>query len=314
MDDQLHKTGEGQTIVPTDPAKVALADKPIEDLEKDLATALDSKQGETPAPSESPSSPELKPTPASPETVPVEQAAVKETPQQPEAAKPVEAKPQGAFDELQKKTGIKDPNSLADSYTALVRELHAKSQELAALKKTAPEPAYTPAPQAQPMNDDESFRESLANDPRGTLARAHLEMNKITLAPFFEKQAELERQLQFQRLSSSPDTPDFADPTIQEEMIRVYKDRPEWCATQAEINKHTEDAYWIARGKTKTAAEQKAFQEGQARSAESLAQKKAAMVEGSSVPQKTQPFDPRTGDLATLQGMLVEALKNKSIG
>jgi hypothetical protein len=130
-----------------------------------------------------------------------------------------------------------------------------------------------------------------------------------------EELDKIKRQMTYEKLSSSPDTADFATPEVQQALIEEYKAHPEWLSNESERTAHLMDAYYIARGKLRDKVEKHALQTGQNIGAQNEAAKQHARVESSSVADNTvKKFDPMTADLKDLDAALMNALKKEGKG
>jgi hypothetical protein len=292
-----------------------------EALEKELHSALENKekggQPETQLEQPEQTSPEPKTDATGQDVVKENQSEqVTEPPKQVVEQKPEEIAQQ-AFDnpELREKKGWKSEQDAKQSYENLEKALHEKAQKLAELRKqqVPTTPVQQPPVQTHPQAQDETS--PYYNDPqwRQDTARAFKEMSSLVLGPRMQeyeqklaKLDQIERQLTYEKLSSSPDTADFVTPEIQKGMIEEYEAHPEWLSSESARTAHLKDAYYIARGKQRDKAEKQALQTGQQIGAQSEVAKQRARVETSSV--STAPTKPETDPMKMSMDDLDRAL------
>lgn len=297
MPDVTNKVGVG--YVEPSPAIQEAISMPMEQLEAQMKAA-ESKNVQTPSNPGTPTSTETPAVPVQVGQVPkVEEAKQAGDPQAVET--PASLDPKGAtFAELQVKKGFKSPDDIARSYAALEKEFQKMKQAEAASSRvtTMPQPIPTNSP-----NGESNFLNELLEKPEQTIANAFIKLNSIVNAEQVDKINSLQRKLKFEEMASNPETADFVDPDIQAQMQEEFKARPAWLGN---VNENIEDAYYIARGKVKSKAEMRAFEQGKVAGEQSLQARKGATVEGSSAvtPVVVADTNPLTMPLNDLEQML----------
>jgi hypothetical protein len=229
--------------------------------------------------------------------------AIQEQPQgqiptaQPQAQNEPASAPAVTFEQLQQKSGVPNPDVLAQNYANLRKEFERKSQELAQLRRAETTPQQPVTPQPQPVSDIDSMNQAFVNDlaknPMGTIAAVVKAIAEQQTKPLYEQQKEVRLRNELMRLSSSPTTATFNLPEVQAEIQNVFKENPSY---QGDMAENLETAYTLALGRLA----RKGTVVGQAPQRIAAAPQ-AGFMEGRNIPTQPLPTDPKTMPLLELE-------------
>lgn len=207
---------------------------------------------------------------------------------------------QVTFEDLQQKTGIPNPDALAQSYDQLVRKMHSQAQELSRLRsQEAVQPQQFPQQPEQPPQDLNAWL--MEGAEKGDLAARIIALNQAMNKPLMENQEEVRFKQEIVRLSSSPSTAEFNLPDVQAEIQKIIQEKPQKyinTATGKIKTDELEDLYYLAKGRLNRPAVNMGAVQKQNQGVGSV------IVEGRSKPMPHKPFNPVGASSAELEAYI----------
>lgn len=203
--------------------------------------------------------------------------------------------------ELEKKKGRKlSPDEVAQMYANLEKEFH-KRAEAVALERRVVNVRPQEAPNEQQITPNDKFKEDFYADPLGTLTTVLSIFNK----PLMDNQNKLQLDKEILRLSNSPNTVDFTEPEVQEEIKQVLNEKP---YLQNDLVNNLEFVYDAARSRVlrktgKSVVEQQIIPQQQQ---VIPSNRKAAVVETSGKRRPPEPFNAWTSPVEDVEKRIKE--------
>jgi len=248
------------------------------------------------APMEIPVEPQQVIAPAAPISAPV-QAGQAVTPVQEQQVPAPAPAPTATAQELMDKKGWKSFDDIAKGYVNLEREATRKWQEESRARRQV-----APQPMVAPQDVNTAVIDSINSNPVDTIGALAEQRLAPRIAEIEERQREILRHNAVASLASNPRTADFNSPIMQDRMLQIFRENPDWALN---IDRHLINVYKIAKSDLSEQAQLNAFQAGKENGQQLAQMKQSAMVEGAGRPgQIPVSRDPRTMPLGDLENTI----------